>query len=274
MLIFIPSLGRHDRIIAGQSVLSELPKAAHDRCRLVVPVEQGAIYEQALHRKGYRVSVMRCDAKGIAATRRWIAEHSVDEKILMLDDDIKFQEHFTAESNKLNTHPTDESKMAMLDKVSSLLDEFAHVGIADRVAASRVPCDGSGGDKILGTGRDTVVLNTRLLRALGYRRTEHMACEHGRVDVMEDFDIALQLLRKGFQSANVAWWCQDQRATQWRGGCSTYRTHELHEQSARKLQELHPEFVMLRQKENKTGGEFGTRTEVTIQWGKAAASGS
>lgn len=269
MHIFIPSLGRADKILGRMNTVFELPKGAHDETSMVVQPQEAEAYRSALRRMGIECRVLECPEKGIAATRRWIAENSPCEKILMLDDDLKFQERISDTSPKFNTYPSDESKLEMLATVERVLDTYAHAGIADRVAGSRVV---AGGSFVEGTGKAMVQLDTRLLRALAYRRTEHLACEHGRVDVMEDFDIALQLLAKGYHSANIAWWVQDQRSTQWKGGCSTYRTHELHERSARRLAELHPHVVSLRQKVNKGGGDFGTRTEVTIQWRKAYAS--
>lgn len=263
MKIYIPSLGRADRIRNGQSTICELPKSAWSLVTYVVPVAQEALYRSALQwHTG--AQVVACPEVGIAATRRWMTEHCPEEKILQLDDDIKFQVRKSFETSTFETKPSASSLEDMLAAVDTMLDTYAHGGISDRVAGSRAP---------LGVGPPCIVEDTRLLRALAYRKTEHQSCEHGRVDVMEDFDIALQLLRRGYHSGNIAWWVQDQRSTQWKGGCSTYRTHEVHEQSARRLAELHPGLVSLRQKENKTGGAFGTRTEVTIQWKKAFNAG-
>ena len=109
--------------------------------------------------------------------------------------------------------------------------------------------------------------NTRTLRVLAYQTQAHVRCNHLRVSVMEDFDIALQLLEKGGSIAVSYWWAQGQRMTNESGGCSVYRSHEVHEDSARSLATLHPGLVSLRQKSNKTDRDgFGTRTEVTIQW--------
>jgi len=263
MGIYIPSLGRAHKVVDRQNVLHELPKAALDACALVVQPQEAEAYRRSLERVGMgHVAILQCPVKGIAATRQWICEIAPEEKVLMFDDDIKFTVHISPGSEKLRKLDLKAGEgMDMLEACSAALDEYHHIGIADRVAASRVPSE---------AGAPLIVENTRLLRALGYRAATHRTLEHNRVDVMEDFDIALQLIKAGYPSANISWWCQDQRATQWKGGCSTYRTHELHERSARKLAELHPGIVSLRQKENKGGGEFGTRTEVTIQWKKAA----
>ncbi len=91
---------------------------------------------------------------------------------------------------------------------------------------------------------------------------------------MEDFDVQLQLLKRGLGNACLYYWAQGQSKTNAPGGCSLWRTHEVHEAAARRLAELHPGLVRLRQKANKTdAGGFGTRMEVTIAWKKAAGLG-
>ena len=152
----------------------------------------------------------------------------------------------------------------LMQHISDHLDTYDHVGVSAREGNNRI---GVGG---LDLRND----NTRTLRALAYRTDSFLGVVHGRVDVMEDFDVNLQILRGGGSNTSLHYWAQGQSMTNAPGGCSTYRTHEVHERSAEKLAELHPGLVRLRLKENKTdAGGFGTRKEVTIQWKKAYQEG-
>jgi hypothetical protein len=148
----------------------------------------------------------------------------------------------------------------MFKTINTYLEHgFAHVGISAREGNNR---QGTGGPLAL------FEENTRILRVHAFWTEIYNSVEHGRLEFMEDFDVTLQLLEKGYKNANLFYWSQDQRQTQANGGCD-YRTHASHEEAAATLQKLHPQVVTLRQKENKTGGAFGKRTEVTIQWKKA-----
>jgi hypothetical protein len=89
---------------------------------------------------------------------------------------------------------------------------------------------------------------------------------------MEDFDIQLQLLRKGMPSISINTMVQNQRGSGLEGGCSTYRTVEIQEEAARTLQSYHPEFVSVVQKQTKSAWGGGVRTDVVIQWRKAYES--
>lgn len=157
----------------------------------------------------------------------------------------------------------------MVERIDTLLENHAHVGVSAREGNNRwSPADPA---YIRDGGVNRI--NTRMLRVLCFRRDIVLdVAKFGRVAVMEDFDLSLQLLRAGYPN-RVLWdYAQNQTGTNTSGGCSTYRTHAVQESSARTLAALHPDFVKLRKKENKTGGEFGNRTEVTIYWKKAAAS--
>ena len=84
----------------------------------------------------------------------------------------------------------------------------------------------------------------------------------------------MQILANGGEIASNYYWAQGQRMMNEAGGCSEWRTHEIHEKAAETLARLHPGVVSLRQKQNnldKNG--FGTRTEVTIQWKYAHQKG-
>jgi hypothetical protein len=97
--------------------------------------------------------------------------------------------------------------------------------------------------------------------------------EHGRVEIMEDFDLNLQMLRAGYSSAVLYKYANGQGETNAPGGCSTFRTLELHNRNVAKLAELHPGFVKLKtNRKTKSGGELSNRHEATIYWKKAYES--
>jgi hypothetical protein len=174
----------------------------------------------------------------------------------MLDDDLKFYCRVAKNDWHLK-YPDDIGRSVgeMLTLVEKKLDHYAHVAISAREGNNRLPFCG--------------VDCHRPLRALAYRKKEFLSVIHGRVQIMEDFDVSLQLLKRGYKNHVIACWAQGQIETQMTGGCSDYRTHKLHEDNVRKFAALHNGFVRLRQKTNKSGGEFGKRLEATIYWQRA-----
>lgn len=264
MRIFIPSLGRAN--IMHRATLSKIPESWLTLTTLVCQAHEAEEYEQQSRAFGCGLLVLPEEIKRITPTREYIGRMCQEEeidKMVMLDDDIEFytrRKQFTQDEDwwKLSA-PDDTDVELMLNCISVDLDTYAHVGVSGREGNNRV--------------RDPFVENTRYMRLLAYRTDMYMACEHGRVEVMEDFDIALQLLRAGHKNKVYYRWAQGQAKTQAAGGCSVWRTHDVHNAGAERLAELHPQFVRTRQKENKTdAGGFGTRTEVTVQWKRAFGS--
>ncbi len=260
MQIYIPSRSRAKKSLIQAGPMNYLPASVD--VTYVVPPEQVEDYQSVVP---FNARVEGCPEKGIAATRRWIGEQCGEETFLMLDDDLRFSVRLSPTEWKLRPSSSEEV-LDMLEHVDRFLKSgaYSHVGISPREGNNR----SGAGDK---NHRED---NTRTLRALAYRTEDFLSVHHGRVDVMEDFDVNLQLLRMGKANTNLMFWAQDQRMTNADGGCSDYRSHEVHERSAKKLAELHQGFVRLRQKQNKTDRDgFGTRTEVTIQWKKAFQEG-
>lgn len=249
--IFIPSRSRFTR----SKTLEALQHGGmNERAVLVVPYHQGVDY-LPLARKHKIYQVLRCKEEGIAATRRFIGEHAKD-KFAMLDDDLTFFRRNCAKPKDVSLHKFNEQDMAgLFILLARTLDHFKHVAIGARE----------------GNNRQAIpyVENSRPLRFLAYRKEQFLQCKHGRVTVMEDFDVTLQLMEMGFPNCVITEYVHDQLATAAPGGCADYRTHASHSRAAHLLAKLHPDVVTLRRKENKTGGDFGTRTEVTIHWKKA-----
>lgn len=271
MLLFIPSRGRYTPKELQRGVLADIPPEWHDRTSLVVPSDELRLYAQGLHLAGFDAVTVHAPQgiDGIAATRHYCgvaAEANNHDKFVMLDDDIRFLVRRDSDTWRMRSPPAHAEVAECLSKVERMLELYSHGGVSSRDGNNRVG---------VGSKDSLVRENERYLRLLAFRTDDFLSCEHGRVPVMEDFDVALQLLSRGLSSFILYYWAQGQTMTNAAGGCSTYRTHELHEGAARKLAELHPGVVSLREVSKKTDTDgFGTRTEVTIQWKKAHKMGS
>ena len=261
MRIFIPTLARAK---APKKTVAHIPSNWRSLTSLVCHVDEEEDYAPVAVKHG--VNLLALDVKGIAKTRQEIGLYCAQQGVssfMMLDDDLEFyirrlQHEETDDWWKLSA-PTDQEIDRLFCLIEEDLLEHAHVGVSGREGNNRV--------------RDSWVLDTRYIRLLAFQTEAFNACEHGRVKVMEDFDVALQLLRKGLSCKVWYEFAQGQAKTQAAGGCSTYRDHAMQTEAANRLAELHPDFVRTRLKENKTDRDgFGPRTEVTIQWKKARRS--
>jgi hypothetical protein len=248
----IPSMGRAHR----QESLKQL-RAAGLFVTVVVPMAELADYLHHTEDPWVRVVGTPATIKGIADTRQWILENvGVDDAIIMVDDDMVFSKRRTDEPTKLTDISSDELYKAF-QQLEYALKTHAHAGFACREGANRVT--------------SSHIYNTRILRVLGYNRAvlrQHNIA-FGRVQVMEDFDVALRLLRAGLHNVILNHVAHNQKGSGAAGGCSTYRTPQVQAAAAYALAALHPGYVKVVQKTTTTAWGGGTRTDVTIQWKKA-----
>lgn len=254
MRIFIPTLNRGpDR----QYTIRELgPKLVEKyNATLVCPPKE----MKSLVSAGFNVTP--CPAKGIAATRQFILDHSDDPHVLMLDDDLASWSWRIEGADRLQYKKATEQQRAKgLADVAKLLKRHPH---------------GSIGHRLFANARAGLDFNTRQLRALAYDRD--VLRREGikfRVPVMEDFDVQLQMLKRGHECFQYNWLVQEQRGSNEDGGCSTYRTDDLQRQAAERLAKLHPDCVTVVQKQQKGNGTmWGTRTDVKVNWRRAIRAG-
>lgn len=257
MEIFIPTYGR----AAQQITYDNLPAKIRQQTKLVVQERERALYPV------YPIVVLPDRIRTIAATREWITfEHfptvAKSEKLLMLDDDLKFQTRRKDDPGKF-LEATDTEKLAMFAAIEKEIGHYAAVGVVPREGGNRA-VDGN-------------MECTRAMRVLGYYvpTLQKLKCSFlrgGPKFTLEDFDMLLQLLRAGKKNLVLTAWCQGQGSSNTEGGCASYRTLELHNKNAARLATLHPEFVKLVQKTTSTAWGGATRTDVTVQWKKAYLS--
>jgi hypothetical protein len=204
---------------------------------------------------------------GISHTRKWIltelaAQHK-ERYVMMLDDDMDFSYRPDMSSPALDTIKDPklfESMFVLLEQW--LAEGFIHVGLSARQ-----------GNNYCSTGyRDA----TRMMNAYAYDvdALRELGVDIGRNLVMHDFDLTLQLLRKGYPNRVSYQYMWNQRGSGAQGGCSSYRTAEVQRASAEQLKRDHPDFVTLVTKTAKSvWSDMEERSDVKVQWKKAKEDG-
>lgn len=249
MKLFIPTYQRTDK----QKTWDNLPEFVKEFTYLVCGEDEREAHEKAgrqvlVHPEGYH---------RVAPKRQWIVENAGEDKIVMADDDLSFR---CREEGSYKLRPMgDVDFAAMFDCLEKELDEYAAVGVSSQAGNNR-----SFPATLLTPGRMFTMYGLRadvLLRE---------GIKFDDVAVMEDFHVALSLLRKGLPNAILQNWCWSQTKSNAAGGCSTFRTAQVQHDNAAKLAELHAPFVTLVEKESKAWGNgLETRTDVRVAWKKA-----
>lgn len=251
--VFIPSRSRPDRSLTLERLHGKWKDVT-----LVVPEAQVKQYRALANR--HKCALVTCPHNGIARTREYIGTIA-DDAFIMLDDDLRFMRRASFEDPRLyQLNKTDVQGMLLY--VSRLLDQYVHVAIGPRQFNNAVPRERYPWFEI-----------GRPLRALAYRKRPFLSVEHGRVEIMEDFDVTLQLLALGHKNAILTEYVQDQYATQAPGGCSDYRTLALHNRNVERMHALHAAYTRTVEKTNRSGGAvkggLHQRLELQISWRKA-----
>jgi hypothetical protein len=246
-VIYIPTKGRIDK----QKTWDRMPPEIQAQTVLVCPNEE---FEE--HERRGRAAVV-CHETGIAATRDWIIEDAIvrgDPYVLMLDDDMIFQRR---RADGKITNCTDEEVSQAVGWVWETLPRYAHVALATR---------------FLGYADEAeYVENGRAMYALGYDArvlidNECSFCEGmPQPSTMEDFNMTLQLLTKGYPNCISLEWRITPGQSNAPGGCSTWRTTDIQTRSARALQARFPHLVTLREKKEWRDMEEGM-LDVRVKW--------
>lgn len=265
MRIYIPSRGRFEsKFLDGiYTPLRWLTPALLPLTTFVVNDMELEKYRRALDYRKKPVEVLSVGMPENLSEKRDRLARLIDYRkeviFCMCDDDLSLYIRKSADSWQLRYPEPDEVNDLFLNLIPELLEDYPMVGVGAREGNNR-----------LGVG-DMPLLRecTRSMRLYAFRTKDYLSIDANRLPEMADFDTTLQFLRRGQKNAVINYYAQNQPQSQLKGGCSIYRTTETHDAVCRRLAELHPEFVRLRQKENLGGGEFGTRTEVTIAWKKA-----
>lgn len=266
--IYVPSRSRPDRL----GVLEQLSDARLANTHVVVPESQFEMYHTKLNdewNEPVPEVIGLPDVCRIGETRLFCASDAKDNGhpyFMMADDDIRFLVRQDIDDWRL--------REASVDEVDEMLDWMESTIMRTRgmTLLSVSPREGNNRPGV-GTPDDLLVMQQRIHRVYLWNTDEFLALQHLRVTVAEDFDLALQTLRRGNQIGMCFYWGHGQRTTQDTGGASDYRTLEVHNAAVERLAELHPGLVRVVDKQNRGGGELASRKESVISWQAAADEG-
>jgi hypothetical protein len=252
MNIYILTLGR-----AGNQVTwSNLPNNVKKNTRLVVQS-----FEKDLYRD-LPIVVLPDHIKNLPDTRQWLMyEHGhTSDKVAMLDDDLRFFKRRKDDREKFEKADATDIE-ELFSAISEGLDTHSHVGVLSR----------EGGNRVVEAFKET----TRMSRVLAYNVSiaKKLGILFNRVLLPEDFDTTLQYLYKGHKNKVLCNWVHDQGGSNAVGGCSTYRSLDVHNKHMIHFGTLHPNIVSVVEKTTKTAWGGGTRMDVIIQWKKALGKG-
>lgn len=254
LILYVTTHGR----VLNQRTLKMLPE--NIRKQIVLVTQDRTWAEHWLEYQGIvkEVRALPEHVRGLGATRKEVVGWKEEPKIVLMDDDLEFYWRPNPDDWRLRGPGPAEFEQ-LFAEVEAGLDTYCHVALSGREGNNNYP--------------DYAVESVRYMRFLAYRSDIVDCVEHGRLSGMSDFDVNLQLLKKGYPSLVFYRWAQGHEATQAAGGMDHERTHRKHEWEARQLRYWHSPYVDLVQKRNKTGGEFGTRTEVRVKWKQALQEG-
>lgn len=266
MRIFIPTLGRGPEL---QYTLRELGPALSRKYHATLVCAPKEAKALSVCEDIYGCEVWPCRVQGnIGKVRQWIVDNTDDPHILVMDDDLQSWS-WREETTPLGGHEagtvayrkaTPQQRAQGLAEVAKLLKKYPHGAIGHRLFANN---------------RQALEFNTRQLRALAYN-VDILAYEQVkfRMELMEDLDVQLQLMKRGHESFQINTLVQEQKGSNEAGGCSAYRTDARQTAAAHKLAELHPDCVTVVQKKQKGNGTmWGDRTDVRISWRTAIRAG-
>lgn len=178
---------------------------------------------------------------------------SYSGKMVIIDDDVEFRIRVDKTTGKTRKCTPLELN-ALFAEIESDLDTWNLVGIADRFLIHTKPYPSQ--------------LNVRQLHFFAFNSTwlNKHEIRFDRLEVVEDLDFLLQFFAAGGIQKVRTDYCHEDKWYRGAGGCSIWRTNELHNKNVLKFKELWPDFISIRK-------EFKGLIQPTIQWRKAAKAG-
>ena len=248
MKIYIPTYKRTD----SQVTIVNMPNKLKDLSYLVIKKEE----HEELKKYHNKFVIVPDEIDNIGKTRQYIIDNSTDKTLLFLDDDLKF---FKRLDNTTKLKPCEQNQFIELYNwfKEKLEQGFPMVGLSSQQGNHLH----KGNEIQLSRIFSVYALNIEILKKFNIRFDE--------MELMEDFNVALRLIKNGFLTVINTQFAHGQKSSNAKGGCSEYRNLERQSKAARTLVKRHSPFVKLVKKKTKSWEGMQEREDVMIYWKKA-----
>lgn len=258
--------------VGKQATLKVLAPKESDNLLLCCPKNEVTAHKNWLKEQGFVATILPVPDKitegGVSSKREWLLKHANKSgwrSLTVIDDDLQFLHRVRDGATNQVTSSRKEA-WAALDLLRYWVDVcgYKSAGLSNRNGNNTNP-------GLVGHAERQVTVH-----CYDVEFSEHLLHSGARKSmaefrVMEDHYYTLCLLLTGHANI-VSYQYAVGQSFGAPGGCSIFRTEEVHNAGAHKLKETFPEFVKLRQVHHKTFGGV-ERTETMIYWKKALAAG-
>ena len=265
MRIVIPTLGR----IHKQITFERMPDNLKSK---VVFVVQKHEYDEFARKWGkYEIAKLPKQINRIGATRQWIWEQFSDERFAMLDDDLKLRRRDYKPGEDVewpSCYPEPEEWNRVFEWAEQKMDSGIPVCACRTADVPPTPA--------CHPETDNVRIYTNIMFDAPALESEwNFRPDYTRVNVGEDFDVLLQIMSQGIPSSSLTQYNTHQKETGAEGGCELWRDVEVHNEDMRRLAELWPGYVTLKEKFYGSGGNMSgqSRLSASVQWKKCFKDG-
>jgi len=258
--VFIPTKGRINNQRFHDEFIKHVPQDVRKHVWLVCPEN-----ELPGHRAHNRQAI-GYDHENLSQSMDYIIHELAGnmgyDYIAMMDDDSKFAVRISPDAYNLRQADPEDFPL-LLEKAEALLKEEPLVGVTIR-QNSQVMFP------------DEVVYCTRQnqVHFVDVKFFKEHDIHPGVVEMKADFYMTLSVLLLGRRNAVIADFTVDQYGTSNApGGVSLYRSLERMNAAAYRIQELFPNFITLRQKNQVWPGFTEAHLDVTVSWKQAYIAG-
>lgn len=249
--IYIPTKGRKG---SDLKTLEQVLKFSDMKPIIVCPAAE-IEYFQSIYDSNF---IWAIDKKYLGQVWQQILEYCPTQGVIIIDDDLRFCVRYIGIYDWLEQIKGKELN-EMFHWINEQLDAgFVHGSISIR----------KGNHFIEESFRDCANAKDCL-----FFNRDVLLKENARLDrlkTMQDFDITLQLMSKGYPNRVGYNWCTDQMDPAAEGGTTLYRTPDVQREAAEQLHEFWPDFVKVVKKKavSKSSIYGGERYDVKVAWRK------
>jgi len=247
--VYIPSKGRKGLSL---NTLNQILHHSDIKPIIVCPKEETENFQNQYNPN----LVQTVNKKYLGQVWQHILENCPTQGIIIIDDDLRFCVRYLKIHDFLEQIKDKELNDMFVWMNQQLNAGFVHGSISIRKGNHFIEED----FRDCTNAKDCLFFNRDVLLQENARLD--------RLKTMQDFDITLQLMSKGYPNRVGYNWCCDQLDPTAEGGTTLYRTPEIQKEAAYQLAEFWPEYVKVIQKKakNKSAIYGNERYDVRIAW--------